>query len=234
MFKKIFLVFLITNILVLGVEKSNSEKVLELGEYKGKLVEAGVKKEYEEKINRIKNALATSLLENKEWFNEYVKSNEGKELLWNEKFGVSKEDYEFLKNINPELELVVTKNLDINISDENGIIQFKSNDKELMTNIVKFDLKNHKVFIGSLEFNYDKMINNKEQNGLLGKWVGDRYVAKFQEINDLSQIDVDKIYGEILLTIGNSEVSKKFLYLKGTLIIEKTPYKVDELIFFDN
>lgn len=234
MLKRILIIFIMTHILAFGIEKVNTEKGLELGKYKGKLMEIGIKKEYEDKINRIKSVLAANLIKNKEWFNDYVKANEGKELPWNEKFGVSKDEYEFLKNINSELSLISTKDLDIDISSENGFINFVINDEELMSNSIKFDLKNNKAFIGNLEFNYDKTSNNNEQNGLLGIWQGDIYVVKFQEITDLSTLDVNKIYGEVSLTIGSSNISKKFLYLKGTLIIEKRPYKVDELIFFDD
>jgi len=226
--------FVILGINIFGNVDNVTNSILEAGNYKGELMELGIKKEYEEKVNRIKNSLTISILENRDWFNEYVKANEGKELPWHKNFGVSKEDYEFLLKINENFTAVVIKKLDITINTKNEIAKFNHNDKELMTSSLEFDLKRGIALIGEVKFKFDKMINSIEKGGLLGNWTGDSYVAKFKEITDLSQIEENEIYGELVLTMGKSDITNKFLYLKGTLIIEGKPYKVDELIFFDN
>jgi hypothetical protein len=166
------------------------------------------------------NKFQLAIKENYDWFLEYMKTvPEGEPMPYNEKLGLTKDEYTELMGFMNNVEVVSSGKEDIVIEVKDDFIRFKSHNKLADLDSLLIDLKNNIVTFGKYKMPFaDTLHVETDKNGLKSKWNG--YSWKFEEPKDLD-INAFKDISSIQMiqyqfTIGRLEKNgKTYMSLKG-------------------
>lgn len=197
-------------------ESNVLKKYLKEGSHKAAVYGYQLEDEDLEKFTKLTQKLTFSLLAESEWFAAYSELHKDKDPMpWDEKFGVTEEEYDFIQNIEKKLkykkyfdtDIVINKNKDGKL-----VIQ-EDTEVEALSNFIIDGDKNH------INLNYglyeegeiaeylEEIEASKEQRGV--QWNGSMYLKEFEKVTDPNNIAQDKIYGEIKIGVGTLEENSK-------------------------
>lgn len=161
-----------------------------------------------------------AIQENQEWFYEFIKTvPQGETLPYDEKLGLTKEEYLEMKDFMENIELASTGKEKIKIEVKDSIVRFEANGKLTKLNSLSINTKNNTVNFEQYKLAYSDTTNIiTDKNPLRSKWKGYKWKfeepenVNFENITDLSNLDIK----EYTLTIGRLEKNgKTYLRLKG-------------------
>lgn len=162
----------------------------------------------------------SAITENYEWFLEYMKTvPNGEPMPFNEKLGLTKEEYKELRALMDNVEVVSTGKEDIFIEIKDDLIRFKSHNKLAKLDSLTIDLKNNTVNYGQYKMLLADTINvTTDKNALKSKWKG--YSWKFEIPKNLDMADFKNLNTlnviQYKFTIGRIEKNgKTYMSLKG-------------------
>lgn len=252
--KKILLVFAILNLFVLvGCSSSTAlntsknsttsgqsilSKTFTTGSHNVSIMEIALPAEEAIKVNEISARFKSSVEKNQLWYKDYVSkySNSGEKLPWNEKFGISKEEYNELITSSERMTLIEKKKTTVTIvKDNNGKLSIKANQDLLYLSGMVIDLKNYCLTDNSGVFAYSNEIKASDNQKVTGRWSGGAWKLNFEELKDTNNIDKNKTYGSITISIGQLEkINKMMVYYKERKIDKGQSYNGEETIIFND
>jgi len=152
--------------------------------------------ELQEILARFQKAMA----ENKEWMQGYFSKNykEGEELPYNEKFGISKDEYQKIKDMEKSPPSVVVKrSVQIKINHSSGYITFTtSEDDAKFIEWLKIDLQNELLFFNSDTIPFTKEIHAPSSTPF-GEWNGYKWSQETSNLGEHDEVKFDKLISKI-------------------------------------
>jgi len=175
---------------------------------------------------------------NYQWFVDYVKGYEKGNMPYHPNMGLTKEEYDELKDLSSNIEFVSSQVDTVDITKTEELITFKSVGKlEFLKYLKIYPKKNEITLLGNL-LNYseaDTIINSK--NAFKSKWTGHTWRLEepkdfdFNSLKDIKTVSL-KVYK---VTIGRLEKNgKTFLTVKGQEYNNGKPIVNFELPFVIN
>jgi hypothetical protein len=162
-------------------------------------------------ILRFQKAMA----ENKEWAQEYFSKNykESEGLPYNEKFGISKEEYEKIKDIEKSGPTITVKSsVPVKVNRTvNNITFTAARDEIKFIELLKIDLRNQII-----SFNNDTIPFNNEINAPastpFGEWHGYAWKKETSNLGENDDLKIDKLISKIIeIDFGKVKSSGKSL-----------------------
>jgi hypothetical protein len=175
------------------------------------------------KLQEILSKIQKSMAENKEWFEQYFSKNykEGEGLPYNEKLGVTKEEYEQVQNIrkNPPKLTPIAEDT-IAVAKKNWVLTFKSKTSLKTLDPLRIDLNTRTVMLGSDTIPYAKEIDAPVTT-LFGKWHG--YSWKYERSNQTNNFKFNQLEGELIeINFGKTIDNKGIISLKVQKVVNGT------------
>lgn len=168
---------------------------------------------------RFKNGIK----ENYEWFLEYAKTiPKGEKMPYNEKFGLTKEEYSELTNFISNAEMISSGMETVFVENKNDTINFKSQGKLSPFNSLKIDLKNKTVLFEENKLLLTDTMNvTTDDNGLKSRWKG--YIWRYEDPHELDFDDLKEVDNlnmkQYKFTIGRLEKNgKSYMSLKVRVV----------------
>ncbi|MBO9595473.1 MAG: hypothetical protein J7599_21400 [Niabella sp.] len=157
--------------------------------------------------------LQSAIKANYDWFLEYMKSvPEGAPMPYDQKLGLTKEEYEELIGFMDNMEVVSTGKEDMAIVVKNDSIRFQSHNKLAGLDSLIIDLKNNMVTFGKYKLAFSDTLNiTTDKNALKSKWKGYSWVfedPKEPDVNAFKDLDNLKMK-QYKFTIGRLEKMAK-------------------------
>lgn len=142
-----------------------------------------------------------AMAENKEWAQEYFSKNykKGEGLPYNEKFGISREEYQKIKDIDKSPPTVVVKNtVTIKVNRTANSITFTTTHDDIkVIELLKIDLRNQ-----MMSFNNDTIPFNNEINAPastpFGEWHGYAWKKEASNLGENDDLNIDKLISKII------------------------------------
>ncbi len=156
-----------------------------------------------------------AMAENKEWAQEYFSKNykKGEGLPYNEKFGISKEEYQKIKDIEKSPPSVVVKNsVPIKVNRTANRVTFVTAHEEIkFIELLKIDLRNQ-----IMSFNNDTTPFSNEINAPastpFGEWHGYAWKKETSNLGENDDLEIDKLISKIVeIDFGKVKLNGKSL-----------------------
>lgn len=158
-----------------------------------------------------------AMIENKEWseeyFSKYYKAGEG--LPYHEKFGVTKEEYQKIKDIDKIRTTIIVKSTSvISKNRNNDILSFSTDEEKFqLFEFLEIDLKNQLMIFNNDTIPYHNEIN-ASSTSLFGEWQGYSWKKEISNLGDNDDLNVDKLVSKIIeIKIGRIKKNNKTLFL---------------------
>lgn len=199
--------------------KSNLAKIFSEGTYQTDVMAIGLSADVNKDVEEITNKMQTSLGENEEWYLETLATlAEGEAFPYDEKLGVTEEEYKFLLEANQYLQLGKVGESEITITqiDEQVIIQNPTSTivKEL---IISADASVLQSDLGELIY-IEEIIASDAQR-ITGKWNGHFYRMGGENTEQVLQISIGQL----------EESEEKIIYIE---LFEEGQEKREEIFIF--
>lgn len=213
-------------------------EVFTVGNHSVSIMEIRLPSDVQERMNDIYKRFQSGIKKNPKWFNNYLKQHSisGEQLPWNEKFGISEDEYdEYISSVDKMRLKEMKKTTMTIIKDNEGILTLKSNDDLPYLSEIKIDTKNNCMIteLGIVEYNKEIVASDNQK--VTGPWNGGLWKVTFEELKDINNIDKTKTYGYMTISVGRLEKSNKIMiYYKEKAVHEGYRYKGTEIIVFDN
>lgn len=170
---------------------------------------------FPEKVQQVLQRVQQAMTENKEWFQEYFNKNykEGEGLPYNEKFGVTAEEYKLIKNIDktPPLPVVVAEDTII-VLRTGPRLKFKCKSRLSVLDFLELDLNNLCLFVDADTIPYNKPIH--ALHSPFGEWTG--YNWKCIKTNQEYELKADSLTASLVeVSFGKTVDNRKLLLIKA-------------------
>jgi len=211
-------------------------KVFTVGNHNVSIMEIALPTEVAARINDITIKYKTNIEKNKEWFNDYISEHvNDEELPWDEKFGISKEEYDEMISSADKMTMVKKGSAVISIVKESdGKFMLESNEDLQYLSEIKIDTINNYLITEMGVFKHKGKIKASDDQKISGRWNGDSWILEFEEIKDINSIDSSKTYGTINIAVGQLEkTNQMIIYYKERVIYQGNSYKGEEIVVFD-
>lgn len=195
-------------------EQNALEKYIKEGKHSVKVYTVGLSGENLKKYNDIDSRFKKAMSEDIEWFKEYSEKHKGNP-PWNEKFGVTEEELNFVANIKDKVEMLELEDTYVNIvKQEDGTLFFENNIKLNALNKIIVNTQENNVDLNMglsddgeiAEYEIDIKASEKQK---YIKWNGALYLKRFNRVVDVSEADSNKIYGYMQVCVGSTEEEGK-------------------------
>jgi hypothetical protein len=175
----------------------------------------------QEILARFQKAMA----ENKEWMQEYFSKNykEGEGLPYNEKFGISEDKYQKIKDMEKSPPSVVVKrSVPIKINHSSGYITFTTTEDDAkFIDWLKIDLQNELLFFNSDTIPFTKEIHAPSSTPF-GEWNGYKWSQEISNLGEHDEVKFDKLISKIIeVDFGKIKSSDKALLILKYKDIDK-------------
>lgn len=157
-----------------------------------------------------------SIAENKEWYEEYFSNNyiAGKGLPYHINFGITKEEYEKVKDSQkntPAIQIKSTASLILHNSSE--IITFTVDEGDMKAiELVKIDLKNEIILFNKDTVPFYNEINTSATTPL-GEWHGYSWKKEISNLGEKDTLKTDSLIAKIIeINFGKIKSSNKVLF----------------------
>lgn len=199
--------------------KANLAKIFAEGSYKADVMAIGLPADLNEKMEKITETMQASLAQNEEWFSEVLAGlAEGEILPYDEKLGITEDEYKFLLEANEHFQLGKVGESDITITraDEQSTIQNSTASivKELTISADGNTLTSN---LGDLTY-VEEIIASDEQI-VTGRWNGHIYRMGGENTKQVLQISIGQL----------EDSKKKVIYTK---LFEEGQEKKEEILMF--
>lgn len=133
----------------------------------------------------------SAIQENQEWFVEHMKNiTAGEPIPYDERLGLTKDEYTELQKFYANVEIVSTGEGDIIIEVKNDTIHFKSEGKLTHLDSLTIDLKNNIVIFGRYKMSFSDTLNiADDKNGLKSKWTGYEWKSTWKLLTVLPELE---------------------------------------------
>lgn len=188
------------------------------GNAPAEVMEIGLPKILNEKAQLITQRMQESIAANVEWYEDAIRSvGEGEPLPYDEKLGITEEEYDFFKRLNEYMKLIKLKDITLQIRNNGATIDYANDESQVLK---KFSIDIAKNTIGTElgEFKYDNEIVASDSQKVTGRWNG--HTWRF--VKGMSQ--------SFQISIGRMEDgSKNIIYIK---LLEVGQERKEEIILF--
>jgi hypothetical protein len=175
--------------------------------------------EFAPELQVILQKFQSAIGRDKEWFEKYFSDNykAGEGLPYHEKFGVTKEEYQKVKDIPKNPPLVVVKDSAIlNVLRVSNVISISSADPDFdFLESLTIDVVNHSMIFlkDTIPLKGQIFI---QKNSAIGEWSGYEWKIEESNLGENDPLKLDKfIFKTIAITIGKiKETSRTYLSLK--------------------
>ncbi len=157
---------------------------------------------------------------NMKWFTNYMNASpEGQMPPYNKKLGVSKSEYQEIKNFNDNPELICTDTEDLTIYKKQNIITFKGTGRLKIFDSLQIDIIKNTAQFKNYELKYlDTIYVSKKKTGLKNSYLGAFYYFEQHDENGILGIKQFQFFNKktfrlIIAHIANSD--NTFMKLAG-------------------
>ncbi|MBZ4189173.1 hypothetical protein [Niabella beijingensis] len=169
---------------------------------------------FPEKVQQVLQKVQQAMTENKGWFQEYFNKNykEGEGLPYNEKFGVTAEEYKLIKNIDktPPSPVAVAEDTIIVLRTDSRL-KFKCKNRLSVLDFLELDLGNLCLFVDADIIPYNKPIHALQSP--FGEWTG--YNWKYVKTNQEYELRADSLTATLIdVSVGKTIDNRKLLLVK--------------------
>jgi len=157
-----------------------------------------------------------SMAENKEWSEEFFSKNykTGEGLPYHEKFGITKEEYQKIKDIDKTPPTVVVKSTaSIRKNRTSNILSFRAveNDTKFFE-LLKVDFKNELLIFNNDTIPFHTEINTPSTTPF-GEWHGYSWKKEVSNLGDNDDLKVEKLVSKIIeINFGRVALNNKILF----------------------
>ncbi|MGE8000559.1 hypothetical protein ACQKOF_18145 [Lysinibacillus sp. NPDC093190] len=201
------------------MSKENLAKSFKEGTLKADVMAIGLPADLNEKAEKITAAMQASLAKNKEWYLETVAGlAEGEKLPYDEKLGITEDEYKFFLELNQHFQLGKIGESDITITKKDDQSTIENPTATIVKKLtISADGSTLQSDLGDLA--YKEEIKASDEQKITGKWNGHIYRMGGDDTKQLLKI-----------SIGQLEDSKKNIIY--TELYEEGKEKKDEIIIF--
>lgn len=169
-------------------------------------------KDVQDILSRVQKAMAEKKEWSEEYFSKYYKAGEG--LPYHENFGVTKEEYQKIKDLDKTpLTVVVKSSSTISPKRTNNILTFSAEEENAkLFELLEIDLNNNLMI-----FNYDTISYHKEINAPattpFGEWNGYSWKKEISNLGENDELKIDSLIGKITeINVGRVKQNQKILF----------------------
>jgi hypothetical protein len=171
---------------------------------------------YPKDVQDILLKFQNTMKENKEWFQDYMSKNykAGEGIPYDEKFGITKEEYLKIKDIQNSPPKLITKDTGtFSIYQTAEGISFTSNNKKTkFLQLLKIDLENNVLIYNDDTIPYSTEINAPTSNPL-GEWHGYSWKKETTNLKETDAINMDKLVAKIIeINFGKIKATNKSFF----------------------
>lgn len=157
-----------------------------------------------------------SMAENKEWSEEYFSKNykAGEGLPYHEKFGITKEEYQKIKDIDKSPPTIVVKSTaSIKRNKTSGILTFTAiKDDVKFFELLKIDFKKEALIFNNDTIPFSNDVNAPETTPF-GEWHGYAWKKETSNLGDNDDLKMDKLVSKIIeINFGRVKLNNKILF----------------------
>lgn len=164
----------------------------EEGVYQTDQMTTGLPAEFSGKVENISAAMQASLIEHDAWYMETLeKLKQGEALPYDERLGISEEDYEFLLQIDTLMVLVKVGNYEFEVRWKEQELIINNPDSKII-NTLKISEDGEKIHTDLGEFTYKEEIIASDDQKATGRWSGYFYELEGDDAQ-LFQISIGKL-----------------------------------------
>ena len=172
--------------------------------------------EYPKDIQEIVLRFQNSMAEKKEWIEEYFSKNykPGEGLPYHENFGITKEEYHKIKDLqNAPPKVIVKSTALIKVNRTSNILSFEAiEDEARFFESLQVDLKNNTLIFLNDTIPFSKEINTLAPNSF-GKWHGYSWKKEISNLGDKDDLKMDSLVSKIVeINFGKLQVTNKILF----------------------
>ncbi|MBE1555940.1 hypothetical protein [Sporosarcina limicola] len=198
--------------------KSSFFSTFSEGTYQADIMTIGLPADMSDKMNQISETIEESLAENQEWYLEALEGLEDGEVLpYDEKLGVTKEEYTLILQANNYFELGKIGNCEIEIQKEDKTLIINNPDSTILKKLT-ISGDGNTITTDSGELMYKEEILASDAQAVTGRWNGYFYRLGGENTKVL-QISI----GEL------EDSSKKIMFIE---IFEEGKEKEEEILIF--
>jgi hypothetical protein len=164
-----------------------------------------------------------SVQANYTWYIDFLKKiPEGQPLPYDERLGITKEEYNVILTMNDHTIIVSSAKENLTITSEGNFIHFKGTGRLVVFDSIKINIKNNYIQFLKYQIPFiDTVRINNDKNGLKSKWFG--YSYKLEEPKKLTPDDLKDLknlqYKQFKLTVAQLEsTGKTYLDFSATVI----------------
>lgn len=205
-----------------------------VGEHNTSIMEACLPADLAKRVNDIYQKYKSSIQKNREWYTEYSKKYLGSKLPWDEKFGISKAEYDEFISSADKMVLTEKKKTMVSIEKEKDkVFTLRANQDLVLLNDLKIDTDKNCIYTSDGEFKFEGNVKASDGQKLTGRWNGGTWKLVFEELKDLNEINNDKTYGSISISVGQLEkTNETMIYYKERIVKHGQKYSGEEIVIF--
>jgi hypothetical protein len=173
---------------------------------------------------KINNAMAADKAWATEYINKYYKAGAG--MPYNEKMGVTKEEYEKVKSLDKiPLKLQKIRSEDISVIRENSRLDFKSSTDDRILESLEFNLDTKELIFGNDTIPFSAEINTASSAGF-GKWHGYSWVL--EKTNQQDNVRADQLTSKsVVIYLGKTIPGERTFLRINYIQVEKGQSKAN-------
>lgn len=182
-------------------------------------------------LQEILSRFQKAMTENKEWVQEYFSKNykEGEGLPYNEKFGISKDEYQKIKDMEKSPpEIIVKLSAPIKINHTSGYITFTTGEDDAkFIELLKIDLRNEVLLFNSDTIPFTKEIHAPSSTPF-GEWHGYKWYQETSNLGEHDEVKFDKLISKIIeVDFGRIKTNDKTLLILKYKDVDKGQVNVN-------
>ncbi|MFC5528703.1 hypothetical protein [Cohnella yongneupensis] len=198
--------------------KSFVEGILTDGSYSAEVMVVGLPGAISKKMERVTRQMQESLAEHKEWYlNTIASLEEGEPMPYDERLGITEEEYTFVQQSDQYMKLIKQKDFKIRIRKDGEKISYRNDESPVLKEFT-LDTRRNTISTELGEFTYDDEIVASDDQKVTGRWNGHAW-------------RLEKGYEKAFqITIGKKEDSdQRILYIK---LLEAGKERKEEFMLF--
>lgn len=199
--------------------KSNLANSFEEGTFKADVMAIGLPADLNEKMTKISDTMQASITKNQAWFSEKLGGlAEGEVLPYDEKLGITEEEYKFLLEADQHFILGKIGDSDITITKADGQSTIQNPTATIITELkISADGSTLQSNLGDLT--YVEEIVASDAQKMTGRWNGHFYRMGGENTKQVLQISIGQL----------EDSKKKMIYIE---LYEEGQEKKDEILIF--
>lgn len=201
------------------VDEDNPSHLLKEGTYQADEMGWGLPADMNAKFIEITTKMQASLQEHEDWSREMISNlEEGEPMPYDEKLGITKEEYDFIINTDDHLQMNKVGESEVTITKTEEGLTIEIPSSKLMKKIT-FNADGSVAQIDADELSYDREVVASDEQNLTGKWNGHTYQRKQENPQKIIEFSFGKL----------EENGKTIFYIKS---VDESQGMKDEVLIF--